>query len=153
MAKHKKRKPRAWTDDEIEFLRRNYGPLSAKQIAGRLDRPEDSVYKKIRALGIKKYGGDNHSIVPARISCNDLLVRWHPGDRVRVTLPAIPGLKKTEESRWTKRVYTGRVLRVYERYILVQLPGWKECVNVGTLISGEAQVGTLDRERRAEYSE
>jgi len=145
VAKHKKRKPRKWADDDIQYMRRNYGPLSAKQIANRLDRPEASVYKKIRALGIKKYGGDNHSIVPARISCNDLLARWHPGDRVRITLPSIPGLKKTGESRWTKRVYTGRVLQVHDRYILIQLPAWKECVNVGTLISGEAQIEPLER--------
>ena len=56
MAK-RKRKRREWTDAEIEFLRRNYGPLSAKQIAIRLDRPEISVYKKIKALKIQKYSG------------------------------------------------------------------------------------------------
>lgn len=145
-----KRKRRMWTDDEIQYMRENYGPLSAKQIANRLDRPEDSVYKKIRALGIKKYSGsDNHGIVPARINCNDLLAKWHPGDKVQITLPSIPGLKKTSESSWTKRVYTGRVLQVHERFILLQLPGWRECVNVGTVIAGEAQIERLEGRKAA----
>ena len=103
MAKHK-RKRRAWTEAEIEFLR----------------------HKK-------------------RTCFEDVLGKWAPGDKVRVTLPAIPGLKKTGESRWTKRVYTGRVLEMHERFVLVQLPAWKECINLGTIIAGEAQIELLER--------
>ena len=47
-----------WTDAEIEFLRRNYGHCRQSKIAIRLDRPEDSVYKKIKywALRVQRIG-------------------------------------------------------------------------------------------------
>jgi len=145
MAKHK-RKRRAWTEAEIEFLRQNYGPLSAAQMAKRLDRAESSVFKKLRGLGIKKYSCLAKSNRHKKRTCfEDVLGKWAPGDKVRVTLPAIPGLKKTGESRWTKRVYTGRVLEMHERFVLVQLPAWKECINLGTIIAGEAQIELLER--------
>ena len=142
MAK-RKRKRRAWSDAEIEFLRRNYGPLSAKQIAIRLDRPEISVHKKIKALNIQKYSG----LIKPKICFEDVLAGWIPGDRVRVTLPSIPGLKSDSAPGRGKsrRTHTGLVLQVHKRYILVQLPGWRECVNVGTVIAGEAQIELLER--------
>lgn len=145
----RKYKNTKWTPAEAQYLRANYGTVATAKIAKKLDRSMSAVYTKAGDLGLTRTDGEPPGPKAPKHKRLDIA----PGDQVRVTLPAIPGLKKTEESRWTKRVYTGRVLRVYERYILVQLPGWKECVNVGTLISGEAQVGTLDRERRAEYSE
>ena len=133
MAK-RKRKRRAWSDAEIEFLRRNYGPLSAKQIAIRLDRPEISVHKKIKALNIQKYSG----LIKPKICFEDVLAGWIPGDRVRVILPELKGNKKV--------IRHGRVVEVHEQFILVQLrEGWRECVNVGTIIAGEAQIELLER--------
>lgn len=133
MAK-RKRKRRAWSDAEIEFLRRNYGPLSAKQIARKLDRPEISVHKKIKALNIQKYSG----LIKPKICFEDVLAGWIPGDRVRVILPELKGNKKV--------IRHGRVVEVHEQFILVQLrEGWRECVNVGTIIAGEAQIELLER--------
>ena len=137
MAK-RKRKRRAWSDAEIEFLRRNYGPLSAKQIAIRLDRPEISVHKKIKALNIQKYSG----LIKPKICFEDVLAGWIPGDRVRVILPELKGNKKV--------IRHGRVVEVYERFILVQLrEGWRECVNVGTIIAGEARIELLEGRKAA----
>lgn len=133
MAK-RKRKRRAWSDAEIEFLRRNYGSLSAKQIARKLDRPEISVHKKIKALNIQKYSG----LIKPKICFEDVLAGWIPGDRVRVILPELKGNKKV--------IRHGRVVEVHEQFILVQLrEGWRECVNVGTIIAGEAQIELLER--------
>lgn len=137
MAK-RKRKRRAWSDAEIEFLRRNYGPLSAKQIARKLDRPEISVHKKIKALNIQKYSG----LIKPKICFEDVLAGWIPGDRVRVILPELKGNKKV--------IRHGRVVEVHEQFILVQLrEGWRECVNVGTIIAGEAQIELLERKKAA----
>jgi hypothetical protein len=133
MAK-RKRKRREWTDAEITFLRQNYGPLSTKQIAIRLDRPEISVHKKIKALNIQKYSG----LIKPKICFEDVLAGWIPGDRVRVILPELKGNKKV--------IRHGRVVEVHEQFILVQLrEGWRECVNVGTIIAGEAQIELLER--------
>ena len=137
MAK-RKRKRRAWSDAEIEFLRRNYGPLSAKQIAIRLDRPEISVHKKIKALNIQKYSG----LIKPKICFEDVLAGWIPGDRVRVILPELKGNKKV--------IRHGRVVEVHEQFILVQLrEGWRECVNVGTIIAGEARIELLEGRKAA----
>lgn len=140
MAK-RKRKRREWTDAEITFLRQNYGPLSTKQIALRLDRPEISVYKKIKALKIQKYSGLTNiqeRKKKKRACFEDVLAEWTPGDRVRVILPELKGNKKV--------IRHGRVVEVHEQFILVQLrEGWRECVNVGTIIAGEAQIELLER--------
>lgn len=140
MAK-RKRKRREWTDAEITFLRQNYGPLSTKQIALRLDRPEISVYKKIKALKIQKYSGLTNiqeRKKKKRACFEDVLAGWIPGDRVRVILPELKGNKKV--------IRHGRVVEVHEQFILVQLrEGWRECVNVGTVIAGEAQIELLER--------
>lgn len=146
MAK-RKRKRRAWTNAEIDYLRLNYGLIPVPEMAKKLGRIENSIYTKIRELGIPKNVEIGEPPGPPPPEEKDSGLK--PGDRVRVTLPSIPGLKKTGESRWTKRVYTGRVLRVHDRYILIQLPGWKECVNVGTLISGEAQIELLEGRKAA----
>ena len=117
MAKHKKRKHRMWTDNEIQYMRENYGRVSPADVAAKLGRSVSAVHKKAMMLELtkreqgSKYTGPK-APKPKRV---DVV----PGDRVRVTLPGITGLKKTEESRWTKRVYTGRVLQVHDRYILI----------------------------------
>ena len=105
--------------------------------------PEISVHKKIKALNIQKYSG----LIKPKICFEDVLAGWIPGDRVRVTLPSIPGLKSDSAPGRGKsrRTHTGLVLQVHKRYILVQLPGWRECVNVGTVIAGEAQIELLER--------
>lgn len=135
MAK-RKRKRRDWTDAEIEFLRQNYGPMSAAQMAKELNRPESSVFAKLRQLKMEK-----HSNQYCRATKG-----IKPGDRVRVTLPGIPGLKSNSAQGRGKsrRTHTGRVLQVHERYILVQLPAWKECINLGTIIAGEAWIALLE---------
>lgn len=134
-----RRKPRRWTDFEIAFLQQHYGPMSVKQMAAKLDRPLVSIYKKLKQLGIEKYSSPY----------TRTLKGIKPGARVRVDLPALPGLKTTAETgiggRWVKRRYKGEVLQVYERFILVQLPGWRECINVGSIIAGEAQIELLER--------
>ncbi len=142
-----KRKRRMWTNAEIDYLRLNYGLIPVPEMAKKLGRIENSIYTKIRELGIPK----NVEIgePPGPLEPDENRIGIKPGDKVRVTLPAIPGLKKTEESRWTKRVYTGRVLEMHERFVLVQLPGWRECVNVGTVIAGEAQIELLEGRKAA----
>ena len=53
-------------------------------------------------------------------------------------LPELKGNKKV--------IRHGRVVEVHEQFILVQLrEGWRECVNVGTIIAGEAQIELLER--------
>lgn len=75
------------------------------------------------------------------------VINVRPGDRVRVTLPGIRGLKNTagrgRGGKWAKRRYTGRVLEVYEPFVLVQLPAWKESVNIGTIVAGDASIEVL----------
>lgn len=43
----------AWTDDEIEYLRENWGDETAWHIAQELDRSRSSVRMKAHRLGIR----------------------------------------------------------------------------------------------------
>jgi len=43
---------KSWTDEETEFLKSNYGKITAKEIAERLDCKLDRVYNKARRLGL-----------------------------------------------------------------------------------------------------
>lgn len=49
-----------WTEDKIEFLRQNYGPKSALEIANILCITKSSVTNKINALGLKT--NDEHRL-------------------------------------------------------------------------------------------
>jgi len=41
-------------------------------------------------------------------------------------------------------------VEVHEQFILVQLrEGWRECVNVGTIIAGEARIELLEGRKAA----
>lgn len=44
----------AWSDEDVEFLRKNYPTKGRKFCANNLNRNESSVQKKINALGLKK---------------------------------------------------------------------------------------------------
>lgn len=150
-AKPKKRKHRKWTDNEIQYMRENYGRVSPADVAAKLGRSVSAVHKKAMMLELtKREQGSKYTGPKAPKHKKADVV---PGDRVQVTLPGIRGLKNTagrgRGGKWAKRRYTGRVLQVHERYILVQLPAWKECVNVGTLISGEASIELLERRQAA----
>lgn len=63
--------------------------------------------------------------------------QFQVGDTVRVTF-------RRAHRAW--RTYDGRILEVHDRFILVQLPAWKESVNFGSLIDGTVKV--LKREQR-----
>ena len=144
MAKRKYKNTK-WTPAEVQYLRANYGTVATAKIAKKLDRSMSAVYTKAGDLGLTRTDGEPPGPKAPKHKRLDIA----PGDQVRVTLPSLPGLKKTGESRWTKRVYTGRVLEMHERFVLVQLPGWRECVNVGTVIAGEAQIERLEGRKAA----
>lgn len=48
-----KRTLKYWTEDEIEFLEDNCLDMSAKEMSEKLNRPESSVYTKLRRLGLR----------------------------------------------------------------------------------------------------
>jgi len=149
MAKRKKRKHRKWTDNEIQYMRENYGRVSPADVAAKLGRSVSAVHKKAMMLELTKREQGSKYTGPKAPKHKRLDI--DPGDRVRVTLPVLKGVNGEGEigkkgvGRRGKRQHTGRVLQVHERYILVQLPGWRECVNVGTVIAGEAQIELLER--------
>jgi len=43
---------REWTDEDIRFLRENFGKLTNSDIAERLDRKVIAIYSKARGLGL-----------------------------------------------------------------------------------------------------
>lgn len=43
-----------WTENEIEFLKENYGTMSANDLAIQLNRTKQSVQNKIRSLNPRK---------------------------------------------------------------------------------------------------
>ena len=51
-----------------------------------------------------------------------------PGDQVTVKISA---------GQRTNRQHVGRVLGVYDRFILIQLKNFRECVNIGALLAGD----------------
>jgi hypothetical protein len=143
----RKYKNTKWTPAEVQYLRANYGTVATAKIAKKLDRSMSAVYTKAGDLGLTRTDGEPPGPKAPKHKRLDIA----PGDRVRVTLPVLKGVNGEGEigkkgvGRRGKRQHTGRVLQVHERYILVQLPGWRECVNVGTVIAGEAQIELLER--------
>ncbi|MGH2277490.1 helix-turn-helix transcriptional regulator, partial [Streptococcus uberis] len=49
-----------WTQDEIEYLEKNYETKSIKLIAKNLDRLYNSVVLKIKSLGLSLKGDENY---------------------------------------------------------------------------------------------
>lgn len=45
---------KTWTYSEVQFLKENYLKLGGRKIAKKLDRSEQSVYKKALRIGINK---------------------------------------------------------------------------------------------------
>lgn len=62
-----------------------------------------------------------------------------PGDQVEVKLVPIKGVKT--------RQCEASVLQVYKRFVLVQLPQWKECVNLGAVLAGDEDIKLLEGEK------
>jgi len=52
--KDKRRKNRVWSDEEIKFLKSNFGKMKAQEIAIRLNRTYWDVIAKARALKLSK---------------------------------------------------------------------------------------------------
>lgn len=149
MAKPKQKRKPVWTSEELCCLRANFGKLPVLEISKLLPiRTENSIYRKARELGLKPINRQVRQAppLPARH-------RWEckNGDRIRVTLPGLTGLKGTVPPGWesNRRVYTGRVVRVCEQHVSVLLDqecgGWAESINYGTWLAGEAIIELLGK--------
>lgn len=119
-----------WTQSEKYFLIANYGKMTAAKMAAALGRSIHAVRKQCAQLGLRRSRRKN------KITIKSYNPEYKPGDMVRVT--------------WDRgQQRQGRVLRVYERFILIQFPRWRECVNIATLISGDVKIELVERRKVA----
>lgn len=126
-------------------MRRHYGKKTVAEMAKHLGRSYAAIQGKADRLQLTNTRMVEEEAELPEMGRHGL----RPGDKIRLTLPGLPGFKKTaganSTSRASKRQYTGRVLQVHQGYILVKLPKWRECVNIGTIIAGEAHIELLER--------
>ena len=119
-----------WTQSEKYFLVANYGKMTAAELAAALGRSIHAVRQQCAQLGLRRSRRKN------KITIKSYNPEYKPGDMVRVT--------------WDRgQQRQGRVLRVYERFILIQFPRWRECVNIATLISGDVKIELVERRKVA----
>jgi len=64
-----------------------------------------------------------------------------PGDIVRVHQGKRPG-RRGPKGR--QKIKHGTVLKVYDRFILLQLPGWKESFLIPDIIAGYVRIELLE---------
>jgi len=126
-----------WTQAEKYFLRANYGKMTNAKLAAALGRSIDAVRRQCARLGLK---GEQCKIEITK-TIRDYKFEYQPGDTVRVTFDA--------QHKNRRNVRIGRVLEVYDRFVLIQFEGWRECINLGCLISGDAKVELLKRRKAA----
>lgn len=69
---------REWTEEEIEFLKENYGEMSPKEIGKELSRSPDSIREGARSLGLKEEGSIGGDGGTYRID-----VKMHPSEGSR----------------------------------------------------------------------
>ena len=119
-----------WTQTEKYFLVANFGKMTAAKMAAALGRSIHAVRQQCAQLGLRRSRRKN------KITIKSYNPEYKPGDMVRVT--------------WDRgQQRQGRVLRVYERFILIQFPRWRECVNIATLISGDVKIELVERRKVA----
>jgi len=120
-----------WTQAEKEFLLNNFDKMAnAAELAAALGRSIHAVRQQCAQLGLRRSRRKN------KITIKSYNPEYKPGDMVRVT--------------WDRgQQRQGRVLRVYERFILIQFPRWRECVNIATLISGDVKIELVERRKVA----
>ena len=122
-----------WTKSEKYFLIANFGKMTADKMAAAMGRSIHAVRKQCARMGLKREQKE--------ASIKDYKFGYQPGDLVRVTFDT--------RNRYKCRVLTGRVLKVYDKYVLVQFEGWKECVNLGSLITGDTRMEIVKRGKAA----
>lgn len=119
-----------WTQSEKDFLLANFGKMTNAELAAALGRSIHAVRRQCAQLGLRRSRRKN------KITIKSYNPEYKPGDMVRVT--------------WDRgQQRQGRVLRVYERFILIQFPRWRECVNIATLISGDVKIELVERRKVA----
>ena len=119
-----------WTQAEKEFLLNNFDKMANAELAAALGRSIHAVRLQCAQLGLRRSRRKN------KITIKSYNPEYKPGDMVRVT--------------WDRgQQRQGRVLRVYERFILIQFPRWRECVNIATLISGDVKIELVERRKVA----
>ena len=68
---------RAWTEEELNFIKVNYKRMTASEISKRLNRPLQSIYGKVKVMGLKKlppYKYKNKKVgVPKRVTEETLI--------------------------------------------------------------------------------
>ena len=121
-----------WTQSEKYFLVANYGKMTAAKMAAALGRSIHAVRRQCARMGLKREQKE--------ASIKDY-IEYRPGDLVRVTFDT--------RNRYKCRELTGRVLKVYDKYVLVQFEGWRECVNLGSLIAGDTRMEIVKRGKAA----
>lgn len=123
-----------WTVQEKQYVRNNYRRQTVDEIAAALGRSRGAIRGAAQALELTRSRARAPKPKPV---CN-----VKPGDKVRVTLPILPGLKTLDQRVGrAQRQYTAKVLQVYDKFVLVQVQeGWRECINIGTVIAGEASI-------------
>ena len=124
-----------WTQAEKEFLLNNFDKMAIAELAAALGRSIHAVRQQCAQLGLKR---EQHK---KETSIKDYKFEYQPGDSVRVTFDT--------RNKYRCMVRTGRVLKVYDKYVLVQFEGWKECVNLGSLITGDTRMELLKRGKAA----
>jgi uncharacterized protein Veg len=121
-----------WTQAEKEFLLNNFDKMANAKMAAALGRSIHAVRKQCARMGLKREQKET--------SIKDY-IEYQPGDLVRVTFDTW--------NRYKCKERTGRVLKVYDKYVLVQFEGWRECVNLGSLITGDTRMELLKRGKAA----
>jgi hypothetical protein len=122
-----------WTQTEKYFLIANFGKMTAAKMAAALGRSIHAVRKQCARMGLKREQKE--------ASIKDYKFGYQPGDLVRVTFDTW--------NRYKCKERTGRVLKVYDRFVLIQFAGWKECVNLGSLITGDTRMEIVKRGKAA----
>ena len=73
----KSTKVRAWTEEELNFIKVNYKRMTASEISKKLNRPLQSVYGKVKVMGLRKlspYKYKNKKVgVPKRVTEETLI--------------------------------------------------------------------------------
>lgn len=119
-----------WTAEENQYMLDYYGRLPTRAIAKQLGRKREEIWYRAQKMRLTK---DKAAITRQNRASQKIC----PGDRVKVALPA------TIKDRISV-IRTGRVLKIYERFILIEFDaGWRECINTAAIVAGEASVAKI----------
>lgn len=124
-----------WSDEDIQYIRVNYGVISASQIGRDLGRTQGSIVGQADRLGLisnlKSNGGPGHGVERSRLS-KSRPASSIPAGRKGPASPSKMGLAVTSVDE--RMGGAGMFKTVAIREVLIDVPGY-QCVGVPDIVA------------------